>query len=649
MTTTSDDLTELTELRAEKVSGVTTPANGTGFLLLKAAETEDCDTCGGSGKILQGNRKCPDCKGSGQVAKSNSSEADAQEEEMTGEAAKAWEGVYCGDQSCAVCVISDSDGTRLHPAVKALSESDRKKMPSSAFAFVDKNGGKHLPVHDAAHAKAALGRFNQQDFSEAKGDPADAKKKAAGKIKAAAKKHGIEVADDSNVAQAAKGAIQEALNGTDEPKAAGSLDGSKSGVAGSVTAGVAERPESTTSVLGGSSSYEIPLEDHVRTNPPTPPSTDGAGIARAAVVALAKATEEIGGLVHDRLIKDAKIMTLTPPQGDAAMTPGSPPWESYDAATLQQVGESLASCCQALDCIAQRERTEGNVANPGDLQHAWDLEEAEQALDYALGVVARLSFHEAAEGQATKAGRVLSGKNTQALTAARDHLQAVIDGAQGKPATADNSEKESDDIMATLTKEELVEANTASFMAAVKQLREEEKAEKAEKKKAKAEKEAAEKDQVNPETQGGEIAEADIKATGKLDANNPGGIAGAGSVTVQKETEELAELVKSLDARQKEHGELLSKATETLQKIANRPRPGGPLLGGQAPQGAGTEGQATKEQGDELTRLEKALSEATTPEQREAAGQALTLHRLSALNHRLGWGERPAVGASFGA
>lgn len=636
--TAAEDITELTELHAEKVSGVTSPANGTSFILLKATEAEDCDTCGGKGTIREGNMKCPDCKGSGKqsASKSDAPEADEQEETMTGEAAKEWAGVYCGDQSCEVCVIKDESGLRFHPAVKALSEADRKKMPASAFAFIDKNGGRHLPIHDTGHIKSALGRHSQQDFSEAKGDPADAKKKAAKKIVAAAKAHDIDVDSGSAVAQAAKQVgpgVGE--HGLATPQAAGHLDGSKSGLAGSVTTGPAAEPPNATLRLGGASRYEIPLEQRVQNNPPIPVTTDGAGITDSHLkAALAKTVEEISGLIQARaaatVVKEGKVLTLTPPQGDAALSPGSPSWESHDAATLQQIGQALAECCSALDMIVERERTEGATVDPGDVCHAWDLEEAEQALDYALGVVARLSFHEAAEGQATKAGRVISGKNVQELTAARDHLQAVIDGAQGKPAaSADDSDKESDKIMTTLTKDELesiaADSATAAVKAAFDKQDEERKAKKARKK---AEKGAAEEAAKNAIEAG---APKDDGPNGKADSNDVTAIPDGGHVDPQYMNKQLEEMQKGLEQMQAQ----FAQTSELVERIAKRPRHGGPVLGGHAPQGAGDPAAVAKGQDDGIQQLAKALADANasgTPQQIEAAGEAYSRAVLTAFN-----------------
>lgn len=79
-----------------------------------------------------------------------------------------------------------------------LTADDRKNLDDSDFAYVDKAGDRHLPIHDAAHAKAALGRFGQQQF-----DSEDDKPGAAKKIVSAAKGFGIEVDPTSDVGQAA--------------------------------------------------------------------------------------------------------------------------------------------------------------------------------------------------------------------------------------------------------------------------------------------------------------------------------------------------------------------------------------------------------------------------------------------------------------
>jgi hypothetical protein len=77
-----------------------------------------------------------------------------------------------------------------------LSEAQRDRLPDSAFAYIDRDGGRHLPINDADHVRNAIARFNQTDFQGK-----NAKEQARKRILAAAKRHDIEVEDDSNVAR----------------------------------------------------------------------------------------------------------------------------------------------------------------------------------------------------------------------------------------------------------------------------------------------------------------------------------------------------------------------------------------------------------------------------------------------------------------
>jgi hypothetical protein len=77
-----------------------------------------------------------------------------------------------------------------------LDSEDRDDLRRDQFAYVDRDGGEHLPIHDESHVRNAMARFNQTDF-ESKA----AKERARKKILRAAERHGIDVDDDSNVNQ----------------------------------------------------------------------------------------------------------------------------------------------------------------------------------------------------------------------------------------------------------------------------------------------------------------------------------------------------------------------------------------------------------------------------------------------------------------
>jgi hypothetical protein len=77
-----------------------------------------------------------------------------------------------------------------------LSSEERDDLRKDQFAYVDKDGGEHLPIHDESHVRNAIARFNQTDF-----ESKTAKEEARKKILRAAERHDIEVDEDSNVKQ----------------------------------------------------------------------------------------------------------------------------------------------------------------------------------------------------------------------------------------------------------------------------------------------------------------------------------------------------------------------------------------------------------------------------------------------------------------
>jgi hypothetical protein len=80
-----------------------------------------------------------------------------------------------------------------------LSAQQREALAKDQFAYVDSDGGEHLPIHDEAHVRNAIARFSQTDF-----ESGAAKRQAAGKILRAAERHDIEVDEDDDVVKAAR-------------------------------------------------------------------------------------------------------------------------------------------------------------------------------------------------------------------------------------------------------------------------------------------------------------------------------------------------------------------------------------------------------------------------------------------------------------
>jgi hypothetical protein len=89
-------------------------------------------------------------------------------------------------------------GTGYAPAesMAELNTRQRDRLTRRQFAYVDREGGEHLPIHDASHTRNAIARFNQTEF-----ESNAAKERARKKILAAAKRFNIEVSEDDDVAR----------------------------------------------------------------------------------------------------------------------------------------------------------------------------------------------------------------------------------------------------------------------------------------------------------------------------------------------------------------------------------------------------------------------------------------------------------------
>ena len=83
--------------------------------------------------------------------------------------------------------------------MSTLDAEERDALRSNQFAYIDADGGEHLPIHDQAHVRNAIARFGQTHF-----ESGAAKTRAAKAILAAAKRHSIEVDADDEVAKAGR-------------------------------------------------------------------------------------------------------------------------------------------------------------------------------------------------------------------------------------------------------------------------------------------------------------------------------------------------------------------------------------------------------------------------------------------------------------
>src|SRR5215470_8235497 len=72
------------------------------------------------------------------------------------------------------------------PYMARLRTSKRARLPDKAFAYIDSRGRRRLPIHDKAHVRNALARFNQVVFENDA-----ARERARKRLLIAAKKYGI--------------------------------------------------------------------------------------------------------------------------------------------------------------------------------------------------------------------------------------------------------------------------------------------------------------------------------------------------------------------------------------------------------------------------------------------------------------------------
>lgn len=542
-------ITELEELTAEKVSGVGSPANGTPWVVLKSTD-------------VQADPASPH---------TTSPEADAQEAEMTKAEAdeiealltKAEASGFCGVDDCEVC--KEHFGPMHEELVKRkLKMKDRKKIPKGDFAIPEKAPASgSYPLNDEAHARNALAR--------ASGKPVEARVRAAVRRKY----------PNIKIEKMSPGVPAFA---TETPKAKGTIDGSRSGLAGPMTAGADPLPAQG---VGGQSPYRIPAETKVTNNPP----------------------------YHAEKSWEVEVVDKQN-------------WVSYDN-TQPEPNEASANS-SVLNCIVNafvslKAALAAQKADPDGMTEAFDAQ-VWAHLEDACGSLKNALIDQAFDIAGLDAGMI---KATDPLAKSGEAVTTAGNGAR-------TSEEEN--IMSTITKEELASFISESAGVAVKEaLKAERKAEKAKMKmktKGKKMPPEVEKNANN----GGDITEGTMRGEvhGSHEANDVNSVPSGGHVNGEYVNKEEKEGKK--DKALKAVATDLAEVKETLAKMAQRPRSGGPVLDGQArgafpaSEGRQTETVAKGTEDPEVERLEKELDETMQKNGPEAAARASDLsYRLTRL------------------
>ena len=112
--------------------------------------------------------------------------------------------------------------------------------------------------------------------------------------------------------------------------------------------------------------------------------------------------------------------------------PGSPAWESIDAATAQKWTSIAVRLKNALCVLAEREMLEAASADPDDCENAFDLQDAMCAVDYVIDTLAGFAVDEQAEADLGGEAMEAVGKSAAPV----ETLAAIRKAMDGADLTA---------------------------------------------------------------------------------------------------------------------------------------------------------------------------------------------------------------------
>jgi hypothetical protein len=253
--------------------------------------------------------------------------------------------------------------------------------------------------------------------------------------------------------------------------------------------------------------------------------------------------------------------------------PGSAGWEANDSASMAEVALVLAQCDKALAGITQREQIEVVAGEADDVADVEALNCATSLLESALGIVARLSFGEAAAAL-MKSEQDLPATAEGKIRFVKEQLEQLLrtGGTVNQEGSGAAPTEKEGVISMEMTKEELAETvattvdtllekRESARVAAEKERLEKEAADKTEEDRINAEVEARVKERL-------EKAEAD-KAAASTDTE-----------TEEQKTARLEkEAADTAAASGKTELELLREQNTLLKSALESPAGGGPFVG----------------------------------------------------------------------
>lgn len=174
----------------------------------------------------------------------------------------------------------------------------------------------------------------------------------------------------------------------------------------------------------------------------------------------AMADELVASDVETPIVQGEEV---DPAKANDADMPGSPTWEAVDAAKARTVVSQLTSLRTLIGELAARENSEVDSDASDDSYTAWNLEDAQDAIDCALGTFAKYAVDEQNEADTAaqeaedaaramgliksldlapvvKAGRVLSAANEATLRSMSEQLVALLAQVDTAPVAAEGGE-----------------------------------------------------------------------------------------------------------------------------------------------------------------------------------------------------------------
>jgi hypothetical protein len=294
--------------------------------------------------------------------------------------------------------------------------------------------------------------------------------------------------------------------------------------------------------------------------------------------------------------------------------PASPAWEATDAAKARVIVDALAQARAGIQELCQREEAEGE---DGDYGTAWDLEDAESAIDCALAILAKFAVDEQVEADHAQAE---AEADARALGLIKSLAERHI-AKEAPVAEEENTEvaKADDTMVAVYTADgKLLGAVSADDVTPLNTS-------------VPADSDAATEGDAPADGEADAAPAADAAPVADSMAPAPAAAApapapapeasAAPAATDETVTKSLDELVaeavaKALEAAVASAVEPLVKSneelTERVEKMARTPRDGGPMLSGQRPNSVGPALRGHQDD-QEAEELRKQLATETDP------------------------------------